>query len=144
MPKPRKGRPPYVPTAKERKWVRTAAAADMPAADMCARLAISITTLRKAFRVELNSALADQIVRVAGNFTRIASGSGKSAAWAADRWLTKRAPAQWGDRVVVEPSATPMRVVVEFVGEAAAPRDEQSPTRTSRLDDIRKNVQLVG
>ncbi|MGD0110159.1 MAG: hypothetical protein ABSC06_40025 [Rhodopila sp.] len=55
----------------------------------------------------------------------------------------------WSERIIVDdgkPADTPMRVVVEFVGEAGAPQVEQSAPRTgSRLsDDIRKNVQLVG
>jgi hypothetical protein len=119
----------------------------MPAADMCARLAISITTLRNAYRAELASALPDRIVRVAENLARIASGKSKNAAWAADRWLSKRAPGQWGDRVVVEPSATPMRVLIEFVGDGAAAGEHATPrdSNGTRLpNEARKHVQLVG
>lgn len=57
----------------------------------------------------------------------------------------------WREHIVVDdgrPADTPLRVVVELVGEAAAPRAaDQSAQRpgASRLsDDVRRNVQLVG
>jgi hypothetical protein len=149
-PKARMGRPPYEPTAAERQWVTVAAAGAMPAADMCAKLAISQASLRKAFRSELNAALPDLTVRVHANFVRIAMGDSKAAAWAAERWLRMRAPEQWRERIIVDdgkPADQPMRVVVEFVGEPAASVESAAPRTgegTRLSGEARKHVQLVG
>jgi hypothetical protein len=55
----------------------------------------------------------------------------------------------WSERIVVDdgkPADTPMRVIVELVGEAAPSRVEQTAPRTgSRLSDTAARVlQLVG
>jgi hypothetical protein len=95
-PKP-EGRPPYQPTPQERQWVTVAAAGAMPLADIAGKLGVSIGTLRRSCRKELNTGLATCTVQVHANFLRIAAGDSKSAAWAADRWLRMRAPQQWRD-----------------------------------------------
>jgi hypothetical protein len=43
----------------------------------------------------------------------------------------------------VSPASTSMRVVVELVGDAPAPREQQS-NRPALTDALRRNVQLVG
>jgi hypothetical protein len=144
---PRTGRQPYEPTAQERQWVTVAAAGAMPMGDIAAKLGISVTTLRKACRKELNTGLATCEVQVHANLLRIAAGDSKSAAWAGVQWLRMRAPERWTDRVVVEPSATPMRVLIEFVGDAAAAGEQATPrdSNGTRLpNEARKHVQLVG
>ena len=78
--------------------MKIAAAGAMSQDAMAKNLGINRRTLAKAFREELDSALADLTVRVHANFLRIATGDSKSAAWAAERWLRMRAPQQWRDQ----------------------------------------------
>lgn len=55
----------------------------------------------------------------------------------------------WSERITVDDGKlanTPMRVIIELVGDAAPPQVEQSAPKTASRysDDMRKNVQLVG
>ena len=144
---PKMGQPPFVPTENQRKWV-IGAAGIASHAFMAKRLGISKGTLRKNFRRELDDALPDMAIAVHANFFNIATGKDKAAAWAADRWLERRMPHMWRVQPVeiANPSGEKLRVVVEFVGDAAdtgaRPATGDDGKRAS--DAARKSVDLVG
>jgi DNA-binding CsgD family transcriptional regulator len=153
---PRKpGRPLYVATDKDRTMVKVMAAGGIEQAAIAAVLKISPKTLRKHFRHEIETAAAEIGAKVVASLINMAVGQSAAPGRAAlppnfnaAKWWTQ-ARMGWSERIVVDdgkPADTPMRIVIEFVGEAAAPRTEQSAPRSgSRLsDDMRKNVQLVG
>jgi hypothetical protein len=128
--KPRRkpGPPPYEPSPAQRQWVTIAAAGSMPQRDMAAKLGISLPTVGRAFRAELDSALADLTVRVHANFLRIATGDSKSAAWAAERWLRMRAPEQWHDQPLAIANAGDQPFAVSFRWADATAKPESTET----------------
>lgn len=148
-------RPPYVPTDKERLTVKVMVAGGIKQVAIAGVLGISGPTLRKHFRREINTAAAEIGAQVVHSLITMAVGQkaapGRSALppnFHAAKFYTQ-ARMGWSEHITVDdgkPADTPMRVVVEFVGEAAAPRAEPSaPQSGSRLpDDIRKAVKLVG
>ena len=149
----KRGQPPYVPTDKERLTVKVMVAGGIEQAGIASVIGVTQErprgidqkTLRKQFRHELEAGEPEMYGRVvAALFSMATTGKNFNAA----KWITQ-ARMGWSERIVVDdgkPADTPMRVVVEFVGEAAAPQAEQSAPRSgSRLpDDIRKTVKLVG
>lgn len=156
-----RGKPLYVPTDKDRLTVRVMVAGGILHNAIADVLGISHVTLRKHFRREIDTASAEIGAQVVSSLITMAIGR-------PGRPETENAPAQpaippnfnaakwysqarmgWTETIKVDdgkPADTPMRVIVELVGEAAAPRADQSAPRTGpRLpDDIRKNVHLVG
>ena len=158
MPARKRGQPPYVPTDKDRLTVKVMVAGGIEQSAIAGVLGIALKTLRKHFRREIETSAAEVAAQVVASLITMAVGQkaapGRSALppnFNAAKYYTQ-ARMGWSERIIVDdgkPADTPMRVVVEFVGEA--PVSGQSPgvsgqTRTgSRLsDDIRKNVQLVG
>jgi hypothetical protein len=110
--------------------------------DIARARGISAVTLRKYYKQELaNGATALNTIVLIEHVKRIRAGDFQAIKW----W--QQARMGWSERVVVDdgkPADTPMRVIVELVGEAAAPRVEQSAPRSeSRLSDTAR-VQLVG
>ena len=150
-----RGQPPYEATEKDQVTVKAMVAGGIKQAAIAAVLKISPKTLRKHFRHEINTGAAEIDGLVVKSLIQMALGQkaavGRPALppnFNAAKYYTQ-ARMGWSERIVVDdgkPADTPMRVVVEFVGEAAAPRVEQSaPQSGSRLpDDIRKAVKLVG
>lgn len=128
---------------------------------IAAVLGISHVTLRKHFRHEIDTAAAEIEAQVVSSLITMAIGRPARRAsenapaqsaippnFNAAKWYSQ-ARMGWTETIKVDdgkPADTPMRVIVELVGEAAAPRTEPTGPRTgSRLsDDIRKNVHLVG
>lgn len=151
----KRGQPPYVPTDKDRLTVKVMIAGGIEQAAIASVLGISTPTLRKHFRREIETAAAEIGAKVVASLINMAVGQSAAPGRAAlppnfnaAKWWTQ-ARMGWSERIVVDdgkPSDQPMRVIVELVGDAAAPRTEQSAPRSgSRLsDDMRKNVQLVG
>lgn len=138
-------RPEHVPTEKSRQTVEVMTAGGIDQVGICAVLGIkSLKSLRKHYRREIDTAIPKIHAMVVGaHLKKIQAGDFNAIKW----WQQSRMG--WTERIIVDdgkPADTPMRVIVELVGEAAAPRTESTGPRTgSRLsDDIRKNVHLVG
>jgi hypothetical protein len=98
-------------------------------------------TLRKHYRAELSAGrTALNTIVLIEHLKRIKAGDFQAIRW----WQQCRMG--WSERIVVhdgKPADAPVRIIVEFVGEAAAPRAEQSSG--SRLsENLRGTVQLVG
>lgn len=160
-PPPKRGQPPHVPTDKDRLTVKVMVAGGIEQVDIAGVLGISGPTLRKHYRREIDTGAAEIGAQVVASLVTMAVGRpGRRATentaaqsaippnFHAAKWITQ-ARMGWSEHIVIDPgkpSDTPMRVIVELVGEAVAPRVDQSASRTgSRLsDDVRKNVQLVG
>lgn len=149
----KRGQPPYEPTDKDRLAVKVMVAGGIEQAAIASVIGatpqrprgIDQKTLRKHFRHELDAGAPEMFGRVVASLFSMAT-TGKNVH--AAKWITQ-ARMGWSERIVVDdgkPADTPMRVQIEFVGEPATPRVEQSaPQSGSRLpDDIRKAVKLVG
>jgi len=138
-------RPPHVPTEKTRQTVEVMIAGGIDYEGICAVLRLkSVNSLKKHYQREIDIAIPKiHAIVVGAHLKKIQDGDMNAIKW----W--EQARMGWTERIVVDdgkPADTPMRVIIEYVGEAAPARVEQSAPRTgSRLpDDIRKNVQLVG
>lgn len=109
------------------------------------KLGISVDTLFKHYGSELaiGKAMMDGLA-VSALGTAMQQG-GKEAVAAAKWWTQSRMG--WTEKIIVDDGRadTPLRVIVELVGEAP-PKVEQSARQAGpRLsEEIRKNVQLVG
>lgn len=152
-------RPEYVPTEKDRLTVKVMVAGEIKQAAIAGVLGISLKTLRKHYRREIDTGAAEIGAQVVSSVITMAIGrparratdkapaqSAVQPNFNAAKWYTQ-ARMGWTEHIVVDdgkPADTPMRVVVEFVGEAAPARVEQAAPRTRLADDVRKNVQLVG
>ena len=137
-------RPPHEPTKVDRDTVAAMVAAGIAQADIARCRGISEPTLRKHYRDEIDTGItALNTMVILAHIERIKAGDFQAIKW----WEQSRMG--WSERIVMDdgkPADTPMRVIVEFVGEAAAPRAEQSAPRSgSRLsENLRGSVQLVG
>jgi hypothetical protein len=164
------GQQPFVPTEAERQTVAVMAAAGLDQEMICgaigsarrkqARIKASIDpvaikkaaaiknpstwTLKKYFRDELASARGVIFGFVLNShMKRIEAGDMNAIKW------FEQAQMGWRESILVDdgkPADQPMRVIIEYVGEAGPPRVEASAPRTgSRLpEEVRRNVQLVG
>jgi hypothetical protein len=149
------GRPAYVATEKDRAMVQVMTAGGIEQLAIAGVLGISHVTLRKHFRHGIDTGMAEIAGKVVQSLITMALGQEETANrpavapnFNAAKWYTQ-ARLGWSERVVVDDGKladTPMRVIVELVGDAATPRIEQSAPRAgARLPDgIRKNVQLLG
>jgi len=142
-PKRPPGPPTHVPTAADRQTVSIMAAGGIAQEDIARARGLSPKTLRKHYRHELQTgATTLNTVAIIEHVKKIRAGDFQAIKW----W--QQARMGWSEHIVVEdkPSDTPMRVIVELVGEAAQPRAETSAPRAgSRLpDDVRSSVKLVG
>lgn len=147
-PAPRKnGRPPYEPNDKDRTMVRLLCAGGITQDRIAEAVGISEPTLRKHYKAELLIGKAQMDALAVATLGKAMQRGGKEAVAAAKWWTQSRMG--WSERGIVDdskPADTPLRIIVELVGDAAPPRVEQSEPRTgSRLSgDVRKNLQLVG
>jgi hypothetical protein len=134
--------PKFEPTKFQRDTVSLAVASGIKQDALCGLLKISAKTLRKHFKHELLTGQATvDLLTVSQHVKRIRAGDMR----AIELWETRRMG--WSDRITVDdgkPADTPIRVQIEYVGEAAPQRVDQSAPRTGLPDAIRKNVQLVG
>jgi hypothetical protein len=147
--------PPHVPTDKTRARVTAwsgggieqkmiAASIPDPTPDKPHKLGISVPTLIKHYKTELLTGKAMMDGLAISALGAAMQRGGKEAVVAAKWWTQSRMG--WTERIEIDDKSadTPMRVIVEYVGEAAPARVEQSAPRTRLADDVRKNVQLVG
>jgi hypothetical protein len=140
----KRGKPEHEPTKEDRDTVSLMVAGGIAQDDIARVRGLSEKTLRKHYKKELltGAAFLNSIV-IIEHVKRIKAGDFQSIKW----W--EQARMGWRESILVDdgkPADTPMRVIVEFVGDAPASRDDRSALRTgSRLsDELRKNVQLVG
>lgn len=82
---------PHIPTDAVRKQVEAMAAYGIPEWDIARVLGITIPTLRKYYRFELDTGGVKANAQVAKNLFRIATGQGREAVVAAIFWLKTRA-----------------------------------------------------
>lgn len=85
------GRPSFAPTEAHRRTVRAMAAYGVPQAEIAAVLDVAMPTLRKHFRLELDTAAAEANAKVAESLFRRATGDGPQSVTAAIFWLKCRA-----------------------------------------------------
>lgn len=85
------GRPPFEPNADQRRTVRAMAAYGIPHHAIAEVIGISGPTLRKHFRIELDTAEAEANAKVAETLFRRATGEGPQSVTAAIFWLKCRA-----------------------------------------------------
>jgi hypothetical protein len=85
------GRPPFVPTDKDRATVKAMAGFGVPETDIAALLLIDPKTLRKHFAHELEVGHVEANAKVAANLFRRATGEGREAVIASIFWLKCRA-----------------------------------------------------
>ena len=85
------GRPAFSPTAAQRQTVEAMAGCGIPEDEISAFLDVAPKTLRKHFRVELDTGHIKANAKVASNLYRLATGSGREAVTAAIFWLKTRA-----------------------------------------------------
>ncbi len=93
------GRPSFAPTPAQRQMVEGMAGCGITETDIAQVLAIAPKTLRRHFRVELDTGHIKANAKVAGNLYRLATGSGREAVTAAIFWLKTRA--RWSEPVPV-------------------------------------------
>ncbi len=135
-------RPPHEPTKVDRDTVAAMVAAGIAQVDIARCCAVSEPTLRKHYKEEIRTGTTTlNTMVILAHIERIKAGDFQAIKW----W--QQARMGWSERIVVDDGKladTPMRVIVEFVGEAAPSRVEQSAPRSgSRLSDTAR-VQLVG
>ena len=120
-------RPPHQPTAVDRDTVFTMVAGGIAQVDIARARGISAVTLRKHYRAELtNGMTALNTIVLIEHVKRIKLGDMMAIRW----W--QQARMGWSERIVVDdgkPADIPMRIIVEFVGEAAAPDRPAFPIR---------------
>jgi hypothetical protein len=138
-----RGNPPHVPTKVDRETVALMIAAGIAQSDIARVRRISEKTLRLHYRQEIDNGTTQiNTIVLMAHLERIRAGEFAAIKW----WEQSRM--QWSERIMVDdgkPADTPMRVIVEFLGEPAAQRIEHAQTEVrARLPDIRRNVQLVG
>jgi hypothetical protein len=139
------GHPAHAPTKVDRDTVSLMVAGGIAQDDIAAARGISTNTLRKHYLTELTTgATALNTIVIIELVKRIKAGDLAAIKW----WTQSRMG--WSERITVDDGKladTPMRVIVEFVGDAAPPRLEHAARSTgSRLsDEVRRNVvELVG
>lgn len=86
-----RGRPPYVPTEKDRANVRAMAGFGVPEVDIAKVISVDPKTLRKHFRFELEVGHVEANAKVTASLYRRATGDGREAVIAAIFWLKCRA-----------------------------------------------------
>jgi hypothetical protein len=155
-------RPEYEATDKDRLTVKVMVAGGIDQVAIAGVLGISKPTLRKHFRREIDTGMAEIGAQVVSSLITMAIGRPARRAtetipaqaavlpnFNAAKWYSQ-ARMGWTETIKLDdgkPADTPLRVIVEYVGEAATPRLDPSAPRAggSRLpDDARKNIQLVG
>jgi hypothetical protein len=131
------GRPPYEPTDKDRTMVRLLCAGGITQDRISVAIGISDRTLRKHYKRDILVGATEIDAQAVATLVDAMRSGGKEGSPAAKWWTQSRMG--WVEKILVDdgkPADTPMRVIVEFVGEAAAPSGEPSaPRNGSRLPD---------
>jgi hypothetical protein len=128
------GRPQYEPNDKDRTIVRLLCAGGITQERIAVAIGISEKTLRRHYKREILVGATEIDAQAIGALVGAMRGGGKQAVAAAKWWTQSRMG--WVEKILVDdgkPADTPMRVIVELVGEAGAPRAEPAPRSGSRL-----------
>lgn len=115
-------RQPYAPTKEARDTVSHYTRYGIPQADLCAVLGISLPTLHRHFRTEIDTAAARAIAKVAETLYNRAVAGDQNAI---EFFLKNRAREQWSDRVTVVDGGTET--------DPATLTDEQIAERLTKL-----------
>ncbi len=145
-------RPSFQPTDKDRATVRVMVAGDIEQTAICSVIGVTPKTLRRHFRHEIDTGAAEANAAVVASLHRMAVGSkaseGRPAVLpdvrAAIWWTKARLGWQEGTAMTENKLAdTPMRVIIELVGDPAPVQVEQ--VKQPRLGyNPGGHVQLVG
>lgn len=134
------GRRRHEPTAESKKWVETASGLGATQAGLAAILGISIPTLEKHYRSELDTATERANICIAGKLYKLAASDEMTQAAVIARifWLKSRA--RWRESTVIEhsgpdgaPLETNKRPVVVVLPSNG--RDNLPPARPPKLID---------
>jgi hypothetical protein len=131
--KKRTGRPPYVPTQKERDQVRVLSAMGVPDVDVARVMQISAPTLRKYFRSELAVGHIESTAKVAESLFKQATNPVKPNVVAAIFWLKCRAG--WRENAAGTPQDQDPAPVGKKAATDAAARTVHKGTGWERLLD---------
>ncbi len=137
------GRPAYVASDKDRVMVRLLCAGGITQDRIAVAIGVSAPTLRRHFARDIKVGQTEIDAQAVGTLVAAMRGGGKQAVAAAKFWCQSRMG--WSERITVDdgkPANTPMRVIVELVGDAAPVQIEQARPRPGF--DAAKLVQLVG
>jgi hypothetical protein len=136
--RPRPGKPAYEPTDINREMVRVMVAGGIEQALIAGALRISITTLTKHFRPQIDNGAAEvNTVCIAMHIKKIKAGDMRAIEW----W--QRSRMGWTEKIQVEKVGdTPLRVIVELMGDPAP--DRGGPARTRLGFDANDLVEFVG
>ena len=140
-----RGQPAHAPTKLDRDTVKVMVAGGITQADIARSRGISLPTLRKHYRAELdNGATELNTMVIVEHIKAIKRGDFAAIKWWEQARMGWRGDAGDADGRLPDQS---MRVVVEFVGEPAAPTLDHAPLRPDdreSRDALRKHVQLIG
>lgn len=140
------GRPEHVPDSKSRSRVTVWAGGGIDQVMIAKALGISRPTLVKHYKPELAIGAATMDGLAISALASAMQRGGKEAVAAAKWWTQSRMG--WTERVLIDDEKlrdTPVRVIVELVGDAAADIQIQQPSARTRPGfDPSKAVTLVG
>ncbi len=138
------GKLPYVPTDKDRTVVRLLCAGGITQDRVALAIGINPRTLVKHFKREIDLGQTEIDCLAVSTLVTAMRGGGKQAVAAAKFWAQTRMG--WSERISVDNTRladTPLRVVIELVGDPASVQVEQArqPRPGFNSSDY---VQLVG
>lgn len=142
-PKRRDGRPEHVPDISTRGRVIAWVGGGIEQRLIAKALGIAERTLRRRYKGELMIGKAEMDGMAVATLGKAMQRGGKEAVVAAKWWTQSRMG--WHEHVIVDdgkPSDTPMRIIVELVGDPAPPRVAAPASTQQRLPP--GTVQLVG
>ena len=108
-------RAPHEPTPEARKQVEAMTAYGVPQEDICKVIGVSVPTLMKYYREELDTGAVKANAAVAQSLYKKATGDGKQSVTAAIFWLKTRAG--WKETVVNEHTGEdggPVKMAIEW------------------------------
>jgi hypothetical protein len=117
-------RKPHEPTPALRKQVEALAAYGIPQEEICKVVGVSLPTLHKYYRAELDTAMSKANARVAESLFKKATSEGPQSVTAAIFWLKTRAG--WKETVVNEhtgPGGGPVQTVTRRIVDPVASGD---------------------
>lgn len=140
----KRGRPEHEPSLADREMVEAMVAGGMIQVDIAGALGVALMTLRKHYREELDNGRARVDAIAMSEHVKCM----KRGEHPAIKWHHRAFMGISGQAREDAPANQSMRVVVEFVGEAApagltiehAPRRDDDDGR----DALRRNMQLIG
>jgi hypothetical protein len=139
----RHGKPTHVPDKASQMRVTVWSGGGIDQALIAQSLGITRPTLVKHYKDELATGKATMDGLAVSALAAAMQRGGKEAVVAAKWWTASRMG--WTERVIVDdgkPGDTPMRVVIELMGDA--PTDQHQPAKSRPGFDAANLVQLVG